>query len=106
MTITQTVDIPANHRLTIDVPREVPEGRATIVFFPTSDRKYELPDEDGLNYEGECPLCAPYRHPESGRLIPNAKTIAAIEEGEAMLRGEIPAVWHHALDDLDKMLGL
>ena len=26
MTITQTVEIPASHRLTIDVPREVPAG--------------------------------------------------------------------------------
>jgi hypothetical protein len=34
MTITQTVEIPANHRLTIDVPREVPEGRAILVFAP------------------------------------------------------------------------
>ena len=33
MTITQTVDIPesaANRRLTIDVPREVPSGRARV----------------------------------------------------------------------------
>ena len=26
MTITQTVDIPESHKLTIDVPREVPAG--------------------------------------------------------------------------------
>ena len=35
MTITQTVDIPANHRLTIDVPREVPVGRTYVIIqFP------------------------------------------------------------------------
>jgi hypothetical protein len=40
MTITQTVDIPANHRLVIDVPREVPAGPAVLVFKPP-----EVPDE-------------------------------------------------------------
>jgi hypothetical protein len=28
MTIEQTVEIPANHRLTIEVPPEIPAGRA------------------------------------------------------------------------------
>jgi len=32
MSVTQTVEIPANHRLTIDVPPEVPAGRAEITF--------------------------------------------------------------------------
>ena len=30
MTITQTVDIPADRRLVIDVPREIPAGRAQV----------------------------------------------------------------------------
>jgi hypothetical protein len=38
MTIQQTVEIPANHRLTIDVPQEVPAGKANILlFFDNSD---------------------------------------------------------------------
>jgi hypothetical protein len=94
MTVTQTVDIPASHRLTIDVPREIPTGKAVLAFTPaTTD------DDDGLDYEGDCPLCAK-------SLTPNAETIAAIQEGRAMLRGEIPATWHTSLDDLDEMLGL
>ena len=40
MTIEQTVEIPANHRLTIDVPREVPAGPAIIAF-----RRAEAPQE-------------------------------------------------------------
>jgi hypothetical protein len=36
MTITQTVEIPANRRLTIDVPSEVPAGRAILAFTPDS----------------------------------------------------------------------
>ena len=34
MAVTQTVEIPANRRLIIDVPPEVPEGRAEIMYFP------------------------------------------------------------------------
>ena len=35
MTVTQTVEVPASHRLTIDVPREIPAGRTIIAFTPT-----------------------------------------------------------------------
>jgi hypothetical protein len=34
MTIEQTVEIPASHLLTIEVPREVPAGRVTLTFTP------------------------------------------------------------------------
>jgi len=36
MTITQTVDIPADYRLVIEVPREIPPGRTIITFTPAS----------------------------------------------------------------------
>jgi hypothetical protein len=36
MTITQTVEIPANRRLIIDVPGEVPVGRTILAFTPDS----------------------------------------------------------------------
>jgi hypothetical protein len=39
MSITQTVEIPVNHKLSIDVPPEVPAGWAEIYFFPTSVRE-------------------------------------------------------------------
>jgi hypothetical protein len=32
MTIEQTVEIPADHRLTLEVPREIPAGRAILTF--------------------------------------------------------------------------
>jgi len=32
MTLTQTVTIPANHRLIIDIPHDFPEGLATLTF--------------------------------------------------------------------------
>ena len=34
MTIEQTVEIPANHRLTLEVPREIPVGKAVLTFTP------------------------------------------------------------------------
>ena len=42
MSITQTVEIPVNHKLTIDVPPEVPAGRAEIRFFPASAGKEKM----------------------------------------------------------------
>ena len=34
MTITQTIEIPADHRLVIEVPQEVPAGPAVVTFAP------------------------------------------------------------------------
>ncbi|MCL2069666.1 MAG: hypothetical protein FWH19_01605 [Treponema sp.] len=89
MTITQTVDIPADRRLIIDVPKEIPAGRTILTFTPAPETSLH-----------ECPLCAQYRDPKSGALRPNAETIAAIEEGDAMLRGEIPAKWYNSLEEM------
>ena len=96
MAITQTVDIPASHRLTIEVPREVPEGRVILTFTPAAEQAADEDDDNADWFEngGECPLCAKYGHE------PNAQTIAAIEEGRAMMRGEIPSPTFHSLDEL------
>jgi len=63
MSVTQTVEIPVNHRLTIDVPPEVPTGRAIIYFFPASAGNEKMSEEqeielfrlhaDELNAEAE-----------------------------------------------------
>ena len=37
MTITQTVEIPAKGRRTIDVPREVPAGKVILTFTPMTE---------------------------------------------------------------------
>jgi hypothetical protein len=88
MSITQTVEVPASHRLTIDVPREVPAGAVILTFTP------KTADDDGLYPDGECPICAAHDY------MPNAETIAAIEEGRAMMRGEIPAKRFHSLAEM------
>ena len=90
MTMTQTVEVPASHRLTIDVPREIPAGRVILTFTPAPKNA----DDDGLDYEGECPICAAHNY------MPNAETIAAIEEGRAMMRGEIPTKWYTSTDEM------
>jgi len=41
MTITQTIDIPADRRITLDVPREVPTGPVVLTFTPASAAKTE-----------------------------------------------------------------
>jgi hypothetical protein len=91
MMYAQTVEIPADRRIVIDVPQEIPAGARARVSFVVED---------------VCPLCAKYYDPKTGQPPYNAETMAAIAEGDAMLRGEIPAVWHESLDDLDEILGL
>jgi hypothetical protein len=46
MSVTQTVEIPVNHRLTIDVPPEIPAGRAEITFTP----KAQVREQDETEY--------------------------------------------------------
>ncbi|MDR1803891.1 MAG: hypothetical protein LBQ94_09820 [Treponema sp.] len=92
MNVTKTVEIPACHRLTIDVPAEVPAGPVVLVFIPAVD-------EDPA-HAGECPICAAHRDPVTGEELFNAKTIAAIEEGRAMMRGEIPSKLYDSTDEM------
>ncbi|MDR1803535.1 MAG: hypothetical protein LBQ94_08005 [Treponema sp.] len=49
MTITQTIEIPADHRLTIEVPQEVPAGPALVAFTPAPDRGSETTPLPGGN---------------------------------------------------------
>jgi hypothetical protein len=85
MTITQTIEIPANSRsITVEVPREIPSGRTIIAFTPADD----------------CSLCAEHRDPKTGELRFNAETVAAIEEGRAMMRGDPPARRFNSFDDM------
>ena len=116
MTIEQIIDIPANHRLTIEVPNEIPTGRAIIAFTPapdrkSTDRKPDNTNDDELDYDAnevgdECPICAKHRDPITGNPHYNAETIAAFEEAKAIMRGEIPAKRYNSLEEAWKDLGL
>ena len=43
MSITQTVEIPANRRLIIDVPCEVPTGPVILTFTPAKEEQKKVP---------------------------------------------------------------
>ena len=70
------------------------------------DRKAEidkLAEEAGDSWfeRGEpCPVCAKLRDPVTGNPRYNAETVAAIEEGKAMMRGEIPAKRYNSLEEM------
>ena len=113
MSVTQTVTIPADRRLVIDVPREVPVGRTVLAFTPAPEKKPAdirsdcavasetgAADDSWFERGEECPFCAAHRDPVTGEELFNAKTIAAIEEGDAIMRGEIPAKRYSSLADL------
>jgi hypothetical protein len=95
MTIEQTIEVPASHRITLDVPPQIPAGKVILSFIPVISAAGH-----GPGFEGECPLCAKYRDPETGNPRYNAETVAAIEEGMAISRGEIPAKRFTSLDEM------
>jgi hypothetical protein len=94
MSITQTVEVPASHRLTVDVPREVPAGPVILTFTP------QPAADDGFFPDGVCPICAAHCDPVTGEELFNAETVAAIEEGRAMMRGEIPSKLYNSLEEM------
>ena len=51
MTMTQTVEVPASHRLTIDVPREVPTGKALVSVTPLAESSKDI---SLLSLRGSC----------------------------------------------------
>jgi hypothetical protein len=96
MTLQQTVTIPANRRLHVDwtLPEAASTGVATLILeFPAVDEKTRKgaaspkPAKPRLLTQAEfdAGLPCPMDH------TPNAVTIAAMEEGDAILRGEIPS---------------
>jgi hypothetical protein len=94
MTVTQTVDLPASHRLIIDVPREVPTGPIILTFTPASHTSATEAEFE------ECPICAAHRDPETGEELFNEKTKAAIREGMAISRGEIPSKLYNSFEEM------
>jgi len=44
MSVTQTVEVPVSHRLTIDVPSEIPAGPVILTFTPYGKNKGEFED--------------------------------------------------------------
>jgi hypothetical protein len=95
MTIEQTIEVPVSRRITLDIPPQIPVGKVILSFTPAISA-----DDYSNDFEGECPLCAKYRDPETGNPRYNAETAAAIEEGMAISRGEISAKRFKSLDEM------
>jgi len=49
MNVTQTVEVPVNHRLTIDVPSEVPAGPTVIVFKPVAEVSHYMTAQEAMD---------------------------------------------------------
>ena len=94
MPVTQTLEIPADRRLTIDASREAQAGSAVLPFSPQAGA------------DGERSVCDKLRDPKTGALPYNAKVWAAMEESRAIMRGEIPAKWYKSIDQAREDLGL
>jgi len=100
MSVTRTVEVPANHHLIVDVPPEIPAGPVILTFTPVTALPCGGTTDDSLTLAGECPVCAAHRDPITGNPRYNAETAAAIEEGMAISRGEIPARRFHSLTEM------
>ena len=93
MTITQTIDIPADRRITLEVPREVPTGPVILSFTPAQTE----------NKPENCPICAKHRDPVTGKEQFNTETIAGMKEVDDMITGKIPNTMRE-FNSLEEML--
>ena len=91
MTITQTIEIPADRRIFLEVPPQVPVGRVILTFTPATD------------IADECPICAKHRDPETGEPLFNEETKAGIKDVDDMLAGKIPNTLK-SFNSLEEML--
>jgi hypothetical protein len=55
LTIRQTVEIPADHRLTLEVPSEIPAGRAILAFTPAPGLPPAAKPADNTEKRAESP---------------------------------------------------
>jgi hypothetical protein len=92
MTITQTVEVPASRRITLEVPPQIPVGRVILTLTSAEDT--------AANAANDCPVCAKHRDPKTGNPRYNAETKNAIEEGIAISCGKIPAKRFSSLDEM------
>ena len=74
--------------------KALPESCAVQVFNFVDYLKSKAANQE------ECPICARLRDPVTGEPLYNAETKAAIEEGNAILRGEIPAKRYNSLEEM------
>jgi hypothetical protein len=85
----------------IEEIKTLPENRvAEVRDFVEFIKHKEAENATAGQSDTSCPICAKHRDPVTGELRFNAETIAAFEEGDAMLRGDIPAKWYTSFDEM------
>jgi len=90
----------SNAELLIEEIKTLPENdTAEVLDFVGYLKERAAKKQAGAKSTG-CSICDQYRDPVTGEERFNAKTIAAFEEGDAMLRGEIPAKWYNSIEEM------
>jgi len=79
MTITQTIEIPADRRITLEVPSEVPAGRTIIAFTPVKTAKQDIAAAIPSEKPGEA---AVRNTPRADRLLGAAAGLSEISLDE------------------------
>ena len=94
MAITQTVEVPADRRITLEVPQEIPVGRTVLTFTPAPESLHP------------CPICAQNVDPDTGNPRYNAETVAGMNEVDDMISGKTPDTMHRFSNLDEKMADL
>ena len=95
--------MPAANPVYIDLLMEeiksLPESYTAQIFDFVGYLKSKAVSQENASKE-MCPICAKLRDPVTGEPLYNAETRAAIEEGDAILRGDIPAKRYNSLEEM------
>jgi hypothetical protein len=73
---------------------------AEVLDFVEFIKQKDTRNAEKADSDEECPICAKHRDPETEELRFNAETVAAIQEGRAMMRGEIPSKLYNSLEEM------
>jgi len=91
----------SNAELLIEEIKTLPVNRiAEVIDFVEFVKLQEAKSSSSFETGEGCPICAKHRDPVTGEERFNAETIAAFEEGDAMLSGEIPSQDFHSIEEL------
>jgi hypothetical protein len=85
-----TVSIEVTNNSVLNLLRELDGLKLLRLRTPVGGAETGMPDTEDWN---GCPLCARYHEP-------NEETLAAFKEGDAILRGEIPAKRFNSLEEM------
>jgi len=94
MTITQTVDIPADRRVSLKLPHDLPVGKAKIIIFSQADK-----EDEAVCVHENCPFYS--ENPPF-----NDTTLAAMQEAKDIASGKIPGKWHQSIEEAIEELGI